>query len=336
MQKLADKYASHRLIAEALKNKGYKIKHHKTKAAIVSLVSPQGVTWGNSEGAIVYPFNSKSIVEIAHDKILTYKVARAANFSTPYTLAVTDEISDSQLQDVLNTYKEVVVKPADRALSIGLTLHVQSLVALKRAIEYAKEFSASVLIQQQVTGEEIRFTILEGKVIAALLRRTARVIGDGVSLVTELIKQENKERERLQFEYLSYPQLTDSLIDSQFFINDEVPARGSVVELSHSTMIKGGCSVYDILSDIHHTYVSAVERFANKLGAGFVVVDVFCSAYGEPATPANHWLIELNTAPVLKMYYACRGGQQFDIVSHLIDMIDCRLHGKTLDGKSQL
>jgi D-alanine-D-alanine ligase-like ATP-grasp enzyme len=317
-----DNYASYKLLAEALKQKGYTITVSKDSPVMASFTHPNGRTWQTKAANIAYPFNGERARNISDHKYLSYQLAEKTGVSFPYAVQVTDTMTDQDLEALLDTYGKVIVKPDNSSLSKGLTLNIDSLPELKQAIEYAKRISPSVLIQQQIAGEEIRFTVIDGKVESALLRRTARVIGDGESAIAALIKKENKERESLRFAYLNYPQLDDAIIDKQLLTSERIPAKNEIVELNHSTMVKGGCSVYDVLPDVHESYVPIVENFVKKLGAGFVVMDIFCEVYKKPAMPNNHWFIEFNTAPVLKLYYACRDKKQFDIVPRLVDMID--------------
>lgn len=325
--KTVDVYSSSRLLEEALLRRGYEVERHHTRAAITGLVSPHGKKWYSPSGFVVYPFISDDQRRIALHKYRTYKLASDAGYSVPFTRLVTDLdlISDDELEAMLHRYKKLIVKPEDKALSKGLTLNIQTLDELKKALKYAHEFSSSCVIQQQVYGEEIRFTILDGKVVAALLRQTARVVGDGVSTIAQLIKRENQQRESLHFTYLSYPQLNDSLVDAELLSSDRIPDISEVVELNNSTMIKGGCSVYDVLGDVHSSYLPDIERLVKHLGAGFIVADIFCVDYTQPASKDNHWLIEFNSAPVLKMYYSCRDDRQFDVITHIVDSIDAHM-----------
>jgi D-alanine-D-alanine ligase-like ATP-grasp enzyme len=322
-----DKYASSKLLSNAMLSMGYTVSFDEP-SLVVTFASPSGAQWQTRADHIAYPFNSDEVRAYSINKNRAYDLAKSIGFSAPGTLFVTDQASDDELLGMLQTYKKLIVKPNDSSLAKGLTIDITDLAQLKQAITYAKKVSSSVLVQQQVKGEEVRFAVLDGKVKAALLRRTARVIGDGHSTVAELIKQENKEREDLDFGYIAYPQLTDAIIDRAFLESSDIPAVDEIVELNHSTMIRGGCSVYNIFEHVDKSYIKLVEDLVAKLGAGFIVVDIFCRDFTVPATADNYWLIEFNTAPVLKLFYGCRDGKHFDIVPLLADMVDNHLHGR--------
>ena len=326
-----DQFASSRLLARALEAKDYTT-FFDFNSRTIEFTSPKGALWKTSAAHISYPFNSSEVRRFSINKNLGYELAQEAGFSIPNTRYLADgALSDDEALQLLQNYKTLIVKPNDLSLSKGLTVNIKTTAQLKQAITYARTYSPSVLIQEQVVGEEIRFAVLNGKVRAALLRQTAQVVGDGHSTIAELIKQENKAREKLVFEYISYPQLTAAIIDESLMTDQRIPTQNEVVKLARSTMIRGGCSVYNILDQVDKSYVDKVEALVARLGAGFVVVDVFCTDFAQPAAPSNHWLIEFNSAPVLKLFYGCRDGNHFDIVPLLAEMIDNHLDESSID-----
>lgn len=323
-----DASASYKLLAAALKDKHYTVHEvPQDDTVIVSYVAPSGLVWQTDASHIQYPGNSDYVRELSIQKGQGYAFARERGFPVPYTTTIVDGgLNEDELRLVLDRFEAVIVKPADSSLGKGLTIDITTMVQLRQAVANAREVSSSVLVQQQVYGQEIRFTVIDGKVVAALLRETARVIGDGMSTVAALIQAENDQRKALKNDVVTYPQLDASIIDESLLQSDRILAKDEVLELASSTMIRGGCSVYDVLSMVHPSYVEKVESLVAPLGASLIVVDVFCAAYTQPAAPGNYWLIEFNTAPVLKLFYACRDDAHFDIVPHLAETIDRRLH----------
>ncbi len=321
-----DLFASYKLLGQALEARGYRKEFNKDRPATITFTSPKGVSWKTHAAHIAYPFNTEAIRDISIHKEKAYAFADAHGFSVPFTHVIEDGIAEDEANAFFAQYKKLIVKPADSSLSNGLTLNITNYTTLLQAIKKAHEYSSKVLLQQQVEGEEIRFTVINGNVEVALLRRTARIIGDGVHTVSELIAKENDERSKLTLPYITYPLLTSELIDESFFHDNSIPKKDEAIELNRSTMIKKGCSVYNILASVHPSYIKKIETLVADLHAGFMVVDVFCQDYKKPLNQ-NYWLIEFNTAPALKLYYSCRDGNQYDIVSRLAVMIDRSLQG---------
>jgi len=317
-----DYFASYKLLERALLKKGYTTSFNETRPATVTFTSPAGVSWQTRAAHLAYPFNSERARDVCINKEKAYALATERNFPAPYTQLLSEAISETEAATLFDRFGALVVKPADSSLSRGLTVGVRDNDQLQRAIAGARSVSKNILIQQQVKGEELRFTLINGKVEAVLLRQTAQVVGDGRSTVRKLIAKENEARSQIRLEHITYPQLSETLVSPALLNSAEVPSVGEIIELNRSTMVSGGCSVYEILDSVDASYVREVERLVAGLDAGFMVVDVFCMDYTAEATAANHKLIEFNSAPALKLYYACRDGKQFDIVSRLVTLID--------------
>lgn len=321
-----DPFASFKLLGNALQAKGYRSIIQSDDPIVVTYEGPHKKRWTTKAAHISYPFNSELVRSISINKQKAYAFAAEQGFSTPYSKTVEGELSQNDAETLLSKYGKLIVKPANSSLGRGLTLNITTLDQLRDAIQTAREVSSSILVQEQVEGKEIRFMVIGGKVEAALLRQTARVVGDGITTIRDLIAKENEARRAIKFEMITYPELTEELVGDLVF-SERVPAKGEIVELNRSTMVRGGASIYNILDEVHPSYIQKVEALVQKLGAGFIVADVFCKEYTLPANNHNYWLIEFNTAPVLKVCYACRDGRQFDIVARLADQIDLFLTG---------
>jgi cyanophycin synthetase len=317
-----DQFASFKLLDIVLQAKGYHMSVDTDEPLVVTYKNPAGKSWTTRASHITYPFNSEYVRDISINKQKAYDFAAQHGFSIPYSKTVETELADSEGLELLATYGKLIVKPSDSSLGRGLTLNITTLPELKEAIKKAQEVSRTVLVQQQVEGEELRFVVVGGKVEAVLLRQTARVVGDGSSTIAELIAAENDLRREIKLERIEYPLLSEALVDKAVLTSSRVPVSGEIVELNRSTMVRGGASIYNMFSEVHKTYIDKVEALTQKLGAGFIVADVFCRDYKQPADDQNYWLIEFNTAPVLKLCYACRDGRQFDVVTRLADQID--------------
>ena len=322
-----DAAATYKLLAAEFEKRGYTVTTRRDEESgrlVVRYVSPGGATWETSASRIGYPFTSLEGKELSVHKNEALRYAKKHGISVPETYFIDQNqpIDDETVARLLEKHPRLIVKPEDSSLSRGLSLNLTTVESVHAAVERARQVKPAVIVQEQVIGEEVRFITLKKKVVAALLRRTPRVVGDGQSTVQELIEAENAQRARLVFPYISYPRLTREMIDSRFFTDTQVLADGEILELSHATMIKDGASVYDILSHMDQTYVATVEHLMQDTGSDFMACDMFIQDFTKPQTNNNYFFIEFNTSPVLKLCYGCRDGNMFDIVPRLADVID--------------
>jgi D-alanine-D-alanine ligase-like ATP-grasp enzyme len=242
----------------------------------------------------------------------------------PWTFKLTKDYSDVDIATCLRNLP-LVVKPHNASLSWGVMLNVVNEQQLRDAIEAALAFSPGVLVQEQVEGEELRFTVVDGVVKAALLREMSRLVGDGESTAKQLLERENEARAELTMPYLTYPQLSPALIHEAGREESDVLDTDEVLQLGRGTMIRTGASIYNVLTQVHSSYLETARKLADSLGARFIVVDMMIHDYTQPQSVGNYAFIEFNTAPVLKMFYSCRDGNHYDILGDLVPMIDATL-----------
>jgi D-alanine-D-alanine ligase-like ATP-grasp enzyme len=311
---------SHDLMEAEMTSRGYDLRKLALQENFTCYTSPSGRSWLTRDATLSYPFVTGSARLICKDKQLSQLFAISQGVAVPETLTFPQE--KSSINQFLADYSPLVVKPIDSFGSRGLTLNITDEHTLRLALDDAWVFSEKVLMQRQFSGQEIRITICRGVVVAVILRQTPRVIGDGKSTIAELIVQENKLREHLIFPYIAYPQLTNEIIPDRFINDNRVPAKGEIVELSKSTLVRTGASLYNLIDTLHESYKTTAIKLANILNHDFLTVDVMVKDYLKPQSPKNYIFLEFTTSPALKMYYGLRDGKHYDIVSKLADMID--------------
>lgn len=324
---ISDQHASYKLLAKELSARGYRTSEEYEDGHLYAVyASPQGKIWRTRAALLDYPFTSSTVKALSKNKAEATRFVIDHGINAPATLEIDPGyVNESLIKDFIARYGRVVVKPLNRSLSIGLTTDVTTFIKAQKAIAKAGRYSNTVLMQEQVFGEEVRFAVINGTVESALQRQTPRVVGDGFSTIAELVKRENKRRENIDFTTVPYPKLTSDLIHPSVDTS-VVPLEGVVVELSRATMISKGCSVYDVLGDMDPSYIELVESLVEDMDAGFIVVDIFLKDFREPLSPDNHWFIEFNTSPVLKLFYSCRDGNMHDILPPLADAIETVMH----------
>lgn len=287
-----------------------------------------GKVWLTRAVRISYPFVSVAAEYIAKNKQLAYTFADKLGVRIPATLHIPAD--QDKLEAIFEQYEKVVVKPIDSYSSHGMTLDVADAGSLKRAIGRAQQYNNDVLVQEQCSGQEVRFTVVNGKAVHCLLRETPRIIGDGKSTVKQLIAAENEARKQLDFEMVPYPVLDESMVSADVLASEAVLPAGSLLELNKSTLVAGGSSMREITDDVHGSYKAAAEKLAKELNPAFLVIDFLIDDYRQELADNNHVFLELNTAPSLRLYYDVRSGADYDIVGALADMID---NGEYEDGK---
>lgn len=327
---MADQTASYVLLQNALHDHGFSSRTYLVgEHEFAEYTHPNGAIWLTRTEHFSYPLNHGAVMEMADQKALAEEWVRQFGASTPDTIVLlqNEKLNKGDAQAFLDKYQKLVVKPETSFGSKGLTMNITNLDDLAQALEKARavdQLRDSVLVQQQVPGEEFRFAILGGKVQGVIAREKLRIIGDGVSTIGELIAIENTEREKVsEHTLVKYPAVEEV---AQFSYDEaEVLPAGEKRILSEATLIAGGASVYDVSDKVHESYVQFTENLATKMGAGFIVVDLLLQDISVPMTAANTYFNEFNKAPALKMFYSERNGSNVDILPELARAIAVKM-----------
>ncbi len=323
---LAEEYSAISLITAELKKIGYTHEYFWVGDESYSRFQhTNSRTWVTRNASISYPMTNPAISHLCKHKNLTYEYVSNNGITVPVTLqrGGDKDSGATDMNDLLDRFKKLVIKPVDSLSSKGLTIGVTDSVSLNIAIDYALEYSDTALVQQQIEGDEVRFVLFDGIITAALIRQTPQVVGDGTSSIRELIEQENVSRRLIVDTMVTYPDID---VDQLTGINlSLIPEDGEVIELSRATSIRNGASIYNVIDKVHESYIKLVELLIADLGARFIVVDVMFKDYTMPADDQNYALIEFNELPSLRLCYSSRDGSHYDILSYLIPMIDSTL-----------
>lgn len=300
-------------LTSRLKQKGFTVEDARIGGKFYTkITSPHGRRWLASS-KMSHPINSHEVHCLADNKQLSYGVAESLDITIPKSMyAVRGEVSDDELNAFLVAMKPVIVKPLDSYQSKGVTLHINQPEQLRQALEKAWCESTTAIVQEQVSGEEYRFTVLDGKVVSVLRRERPQVVGDGKSMVAELIAAENEAREKLS---VSYPAWDQNLVGDAVRDGRIMPA-GERLILSQATMVRSGASIYEVIDETDGRYIELAEKFASEIGAGLLAVDLFIEDHREYG---RYWFNECNAAPALKLYMAVRNRDDGQVIDKIVD-----------------
>jgi GNAT-family acetyltransferase (TIGR03103 family) len=205
--------------------------------------------------------------------------------------------SREQLAEFLARHHQVVVKPARGEQGRGVSVGLEDLEQALAAVEQARESSTRVLIEQCVQGEDLRLVVIDFRVVAAALRRPARVIGDGRSSVRELIASQSRRRSAATGGESKIPldAETERCVARAGHTLDAVPAQGAEFAVRRTANLHTGGTIHDVTDEVHSTLVKAAVKAARAIdipvtGIDFIVVS---------PRAAHYAFIEANERPGL-------------------------------------
>lgn len=204
---------------------------------------------------------------ICDEKLLSAAVATAADIPVPVTAIYTKM---EEAMAFMRQHGSIVVKPPDAAHGHGVTVGVTDAGALQRAVDFAVAASDSetVLLQQKITGSDLRMLVIAGKFVAATCRIPASVVGDGKQTIRELIERENAtnpERGENDEKRLSLISLDASERFLGTALDTVIPAEGEEVTVVGTANIGAGGRAKDYTDIVPAEIIAAAETFARTV-----------------------------------------------------------------------
>ncbi|CAM4281853.1 ATP-grasp domain-containing protein [Lacicoccus alkaliphilus] len=261
------------------------------------------------------------IIDICDDKGLTNEYLSKAHVPIPEGKEFGEAASDEEIISYSKTIDyPLVLKPTDGKAGRGVIAGIESEKELKNALNVVKNRLGykNILLQQYVTGDEIRIYVLDGRVLAASNRRPANILGDGVSTIKNLIIQKNELRKKVPSLYFRPIKLDKEVYNNirlQGHTMESIPKKGERVLLRKiSNLSRGGESV-DVLDELTEEQKNIAVR-ATQAIPGLVQCGVDMILNDETGSGV---ILELNTRPGIGNHLFPVEGTAKDIPKEIVD-----------------
>src|SRR5690625_4319079 len=140
---------------------------------------------------------SKEAFDICDDKDLTKQYLNKRNVPVPEGKKFDESSTEDEILEYgLSLGFPIVVKPTDGNAGKGVFANINTEYDFREIIPYVINDLGykNILVEKYVAGEEFRIILIEDKILGALNRKPANVVGDGISTIRELIHQKNEYR----------------------------------------------------------------------------------------------------------------------------------------------
>jgi GNAT-family acetyltransferase (TIGR03103 family) len=228
------------------------------------------------------------------DKRVTRRVLAAAGLRVPFAHAATGDEHDLAF---LERVGHVVVKPARGEQGNGITIGVTDADGLKTAVEDARQYSADVLLEELVEGQDLRVIVIDHEVVAAAIRKPATIYGDGKRTVRELIERHSKRRAAATGGESKVPMdaNTENTVREHGHEMDDVLAAGEELEVRRTANLHTGGTIHDVTAKLHPDLAEASVRASRALAIPLVGLDLMVPSPEKP----DYVFIEANERPGL-------------------------------------
>lgn len=241
--------------------------------------------------------------------------------------------SPAEAESFLKQYDRVVVKPLDGAHGNGVSTDITSVEDLHRAIERARKFSSILLIQQQVTGIDLRILVIDGQPIAIAERVPASIIGDGEHTIGQLIEIENTTNPNRGVNYQK-PLNVISVDGADAFLGERIetiPEKDQAVQVVGTANLGTGGTIVDRTNDttIPQEMIDQAVQFARQTG-------LFCAGldfmFNETTKEWN--FIEANSSPNFAVHWHPVNGEGIAVEDSFVTKLLAHYEATATNGQN--
>ena len=233
------------------------------------------------------------------DKRVTLKLLAAAGLAVPRQVSVDGDgaAADERWPALLAECGAVVVKPVEGEQGKGISVDLRRADEVRAAIARAQHFCDRVIVEECCRGEDLRIVVIDGKVVAAAVRRPPVVVGDGVSTVAELIARQSRRRAAATGGEARIPLDDETVrcIGVQGHRLETVLDVDVRLQVRNTANLHTGGTIHDVTAELHPALRTAAERAARTLDIPVTGLDFLVPAVDGP----DYVIIEANERPGL-------------------------------------
>ncbi|WP_018600726.1 N-acetylglutaminylglutamine synthetase [Mycobacterium sp. 155] len=239
-------------------------------------------------------FTSAVAMARCDDKRQTRRIVCEAGITVPNGRLATFGDADHEF---LAEVGDVVVKPTRGEQGKGITVGVGSDAELDAALERAREQHPEVLIEQRAPGDDLRLVVIDGKVVAAAIRKPAEITGTGAHTVRELIEAQSRRRAAATGGESRIPMddITSATVAEAGWTLDDVLPEGEHLRVRRTANLHQGGTIHDVTAEVNPELCRVAVTAADAIGIPVTGIDLLVP----DITGREYVFIEANERPGL-------------------------------------
>jgi D-alanine-D-alanine ligase-like ATP-grasp enzyme len=266
------------------------------------------------------PLTNTTATTISKRKSLTNFILDKANIPVPKQVVLNSAVDAIKF---FNRYENIVIKPSQQLGGKGITLlpenEDQVIQAYNEALEktHAKG-NDKVLGEQFLSGENYRFLVVGNNVVGMVRRKSAHVIGDGKSTISELIDIKNIERKNNLLMPITIDNEVELRLKNSNKTLDSVPELNEEVVLRYNCNLTTGGTTEECSCEVHQYYKDLAVKAVKAVDSEFGGVDIIAENISQPSKCGVN---EINYNPGLRIHYKVDKGDVVKVAVPIMEYI---------------
>ncbi|MEJ8766706.1 ATP-grasp domain-containing protein [Oceanobacillus sp. HCA-5259] len=264
---------------------------------------------------------SKEAFEICNNKDLTKQFMTKLGVKVPQGKRFFKDVKEEDVVSFAETIGyPVVLKPSDQNAGKGVFSNISGAKELKEALWHLTEELnyKDFIVEEFIPGTEYRVFLINGKVLAAVNRIPANIVGNGRDTVETLINQKNKARKdnpALSSKTIKIDREIINNLKSCGYDMQSIPSKGEKILLRNNSNVSTGGDSIDVTDSLTDTQIDMAQKAAKSIpGLDVCGLDMLVDI--ETGAPT---IIEINTKPMIGLHVFPMEGKSRDVVKHIVD-----------------
>lgn len=272
--------------------------------------------------------NTSLGVRFSRYKNLSYFILNKYAIKVPQSFIISKK---RKIDDILDNIKKnnidfpVVIKPATGEHGNGVSVNITTQEELILAIKNALKFHHQVIIQEFFPWNDYRLFVVNHKLVAAIQRIPACVIGNGKSTIKKLIQEENQNP-------LRWDQHTNNLtkikidtelriiLKNQWLTLQSIIAKNKKLFLRKNANLSTWGTSVDITDKIHPEIKKMAEKASKVLQLHVCGIDYLSVNISTPLAEQKWGIIEANHTPWLRWHHFPTTGKPRNVAKKILQL----------------
>lgn len=260
-------------------------------------------------------------VHLVSDRYKTKSLLKSENIPIPEGWLMPDS---SELQEIIiHAGFPLIIKSNRFDSERNVTLYINNAEQAQKGFQFVKTICKEVLIERFHPGNSYNLLVLNYKMAAAIRKIPARITGDGILSMHQLIDLINFDplrRVSPEFNGIDNWELEECLRSQEITLN-YVPPQGKTFFIKKIASSKNGGTFQDVTALVHPEISFMAERIARIIGLDICEINFVCDDIAMPLK-VNHGVVtEVKISPGLMMNTAHFEGKSGILGEKIVNML---------------
>jgi len=222
----------------------------------------------------------------------------------------------------------LVIKPRSGSLNRHVTINIQNIESLKRAINKAIIYSPCFIIEKFIPHTFVhRATVVDFNFVACVKQIPANVVGNSRTTIRELIDKKNNDprrgnphQEGFTLHKIVENEVTKKLLEKRGYNYSTILKKDEILFLQKEDFLKLGGDLIEITPQTHPDNIQLFRDITKFFGIRITGIDFLAQTLSISWKKQPCAVLELNSLPCIDLHHFPMSGKPQNVAKELVNM----------------